>query len=102
MTLPCHHFVSHHKRCRMTSQTIELDADPFSPRPGDHIESLVKGTCLEGLPEAHPDHTVSRVFGCWRWAFPNVSADDWAEAQKIIRPRIEALYKAGLIRYGSW
>lgn len=83
-------------------QTIELDCAPGAPRPGSYIADIVKGTILEGTPEADPDSTVSRLFGHWTWAFPKVSKADWAEVQKITGPRVERLYKEGRIRYGSW
>lgn len=79
-------------------QIIELDCPPGNPRPGDLIADVVKGTPLEGKL----GDTVSRSFGCWTWAFPDVSEFEWKLAQKTIGPRVEALYNAGKIRYGSW
>lgn len=77
-------------------QTIELDCPPGDPRPGDLIASVLEGTGLT------PGETTSRVFGNWTWAF-DVPRDEWVERiQPIIKPRIEALYNAGVIRYGSW
>jgi hypothetical protein len=84
-------------------KTIELDCAPGGPRPGDLIEAVVKGTILEGLPEAKPDSTVGRFFGNWTWEFPEISDEDWLQKVKpIIKPRIESLYHSGVIRYGSW
>jgi hypothetical protein len=80
----------------MAVQTIELDCPPGDPRPGDLIEGVIEGTGLE-LRER-----VAAFFGQWTWDYSDVPAEKWAEVQKIIRPRIEALYKAGVIRYGSW
>lgn len=79
-------------------QTIELDCAPGYPRPGDLIDDVVKGTPLEGKT----GDTVSRLFGCWKWDLSGVSSDDWEAARPVIRQRIERLYKAGKIRYGSW
>jgi hypothetical protein len=78
------------------NQTIELDCPPGSPRPGDLIEGVIAGTGLE-LKEAG-----SKLFGNWTWYYKMPEAE-WAEKiQPVIGPRIEALYHAGLIRWGSW
>jgi len=77
-------------------QTIELDCQPGYPRPGDLIEKVLEGTGLT-VPE-----TTSRMFGNWKWAFPDVPPERWKEIQAIVKPRIEALYRGGVIRYGSW
>ena len=80
-------------------QTIELDCPPGSPRPGDLLPSVIKGTILEGKD---PEDTVLRFFGEWTWVF-EVAQETWErEVQPIIKPRIEALYHAGRIRWGSW
>lgn len=86
----------------MPHHIIELDCPPGDPRPGALITDVVRGTPLEGLPSAHPDATVSRLFGCWTWAFPNLTAEQWADIQQQIKPRILALYDANVIRYGGW
>lgn len=78
------------------AQTIELDCPPGSPRPGDLIAGVIKGT---GLPERE---TVSRFFGCWTWDYSDIPAEQWDKARKITEKRITVLYNAGLIRYGSW
>lgn len=82
--------------------TIELDCAPGTPRPDSYITEVVRGTALEGLPEADSQAAVSRLFGCWTWSFPNVAPEVWAEVQKVTKPRIEALFRSGRIRYGSW
>lgn len=77
-------------------QTIELDCPPGHTRPGDLIDAVLEGTGLVA------GETVSRFFGNWTWSF-DVSRERWErEIQPIIRPRIEALYHVGVIRYGSW
>jgi hypothetical protein len=77
-------------------ETIELDCPPGALRPGDLIGGVLEGTGLAA------GETVSRFFGNWTWAF-DVPRDEWVERiQPIIRPRITALYEAGVIRYGSW
>jgi len=86
----------------MSEQTIELDCAPGDPRPGDLIAGVVKGTILEGSAAADPENTVSRLFGNWLWNFPNVSPEEWTKVQTVTQPRIEALFKAGVIRFGSW
>ena len=83
---------------RPALQTIDLDTDPFSPSPGDLIGGVVKGTVLEDKVQ----EPVSKLFGNWTYAFPDVTPEEWKEAQKVTAPRIKALYHQGIIRYGSW
>jgi hypothetical protein len=78
------------------NQTIELDCAPGLPRPGDLIAGVIERT---GLKLKEP---VSKCFGNWTWDYSDVDCDTWKEVQKIIKPRIEALYRKGKIRYGSW
>lgn len=80
----------------MATQTIELDCPPGMLRPGNLIEGVIKDT---GLPSKDP---VGKFFGNWTWDYSEVPADRWVEIQEITRPRIEALYHGGSIRYGSW
>lgn len=77
-------------------QSIELDCAPGGIRPGDLIAGVLEGT---GIPVRDP---VSKFFGNWVWTFQDVSPERWKEAQAITKPRVEALYHGGLIRYGSW
>lgn len=77
-------------------QTIDLDCAPMTARPGTYIEGVLEGT---GLTAGEP---ISRIFGCWTWAF-DVPREKWeSKIQPIIKPRIEDLYHSGAIRYGSW
>lgn len=77
-------------------QTIEIDCPPGDPRPGDLIADVIAGT---GLPAKDAD---SKFFGCWSWSY-DIPRDEWEmRIQPIIKPRIEALYERGVIRYGSW
>ena len=78
------------------SQTIELDCPPGTPRPGDLIAAVIEGT---GLPARRP---VSTFFGCWTWDYSDIPAEQWAIARIQIEQRIRALYRRGVIRYGSW
>jgi len=81
-------------------ESIELDCPPGGVRPWDLIESVVKDTILEPLSKA--DLEPGAMFGHREWLF-DVPRDKWvAEVQPIIKPRIEALYHNGTIRYGSW
>ena len=77
-------------------ETIDLDCAPGGVRPGDLIGGVLKGTGLK------PGEPIAKFFGNWTWAF-DVPRERWeAKIQPIIKPRIEALYNAGTIRYGSW
>jgi len=77
-------------------QTIELDCPPGGIRPGNLIDDVLAGTNL--TPVGEP----STFFGNWTWEF-DVPRDQWVrDVQPIVKPRITALYHAGVIRYGSW
>ena len=80
----------------MWEQTIELDCPPGEPRPGDLIAQVIKGTGLE------PRADVSRFFGSWIWDYSDIPPGQWERIQPILKKRITRLYRAGLIRYGSW
>jgi hypothetical protein len=80
----------------MILQTIELDCAPGFPRPGDLLPALLKGTSVE------PREPVSKFFGCWQWDYCDIPPAEWQQVQKTVKPRIEALYAQGRIRYGSW
>lgn len=78
-------------------ETIELDCAPGAPRPKDLIADVVKDTGLQ-LPEVHP----TPFFGAVTYEF-DVPREEWELLiQPVIKPRIVALYHAGLIRHGSW
>ncbi len=77
-------------------QTIELDCPPGGIRPSDLLPGVLEGTGLRAKKPA------STFFGQYTWDYSEVPADKWARIQEITKPRIEALYHAGMIRYGSW
>lgn len=78
-------------------ESIELDCPPGSTRPWDLIAGVVDGLGLE-LPAERP----AAFFGCATWTF-DVPRDEWVEKyQPTVKRRIEKLYNAGVIRYGSW
>ena len=79
------------------AESIELDCPPGGIRPWDLIEGVCEGTGLEVTGEP-----VACTFGESTWWF-DVPREEWVERiQPIIKPRIEALYHAGAIRWGSW
>lgn len=81
-------------------QTIELDCAPCVPRPDSYIEDVIQGL---GLPEKDLDSRIkTKCFGNWLWDFSDVDADIWQKARPTMKERVEALYQAGSIRYGSW
>ena len=77
-------------------QTLELDCRPGTPRPGDLIAGVIKGTGLDKR------ETVFRFFGSWVWDYSDIAEEKWLQIQPIIEERIKKMYKNGLIRYGSW
>ena len=80
-------------------ESIELDCPPGGIRPWHLIEGVVEGT---GLKLTKADLEPGAMFGHREWLF-DVPRDKWvAEIQPVIKPRIEALYRDGVIRYGSW
>ena len=77
-------------------ETIELDCPPGGIRPGDLLPKVLEGT---GLKVEEP---IAKLFGEWTWQY-DVPRDVWErDIQPIIKPRIEALYHNGMIRWGSW
>jgi len=77
-------------------QTIEIDCPPGSPRPGDLIAGVIKGT---GLKRREP---VAKFFGNWVWDYSDVPRDKWNKIRPTLKERITKLYNDGVIRYGSW
>lgn len=78
-------------------QTIDLDCEPGAPRADNYIEDVIKGT---GLPSRDP---VSKFFGNYRWDWSDcVDKAGWRKIQPVLKRRITALYRSGVIRYGSW
>lgn len=81
--------------------TIELDCQPGSLRPWHLIDGVLEGTGLSTDQNSDGNHPFT-FFGEATWRFDDVSCAEWDRVQDIIAPRIEALYKSGRIRYGSW
>lgn len=78
------------------AETVDLDCYPGAPRPGDLIAGVLEGTGLVADPDVTP------FFGNAVYRF-DIPRDVWErDIQPVIRPRIIALYHAGLIRHGSW
>jgi hypothetical protein len=78
-------------------QTIELDCPPGAPRPGDLIRGVIGDLDIEPLK-----WDVTPFFGCAEWVF-RIPRDRWeSEYQPTIKERVSALYRSGVIRYGSW
>ncbi len=77
-------------------QAIELDVDPFGPRPDEFLTSALHGTGLDPVPAS------TKMFGFWRFEYDFVRTEDWVAARPRIAENIKALYQAGCIRYGSW
>ena len=75
---------------------IQLDCPPGNPRPGDLIAGVIEGLDLE-----EKDPTI-KFFGCWTWDYSDVPDERWKEIAPVLDKRIGALYKKGIIRYGSW
>ena len=80
----------------MANKTIQLDCDPFSPRPDTFIGDVIKGTGLEKR------ETISRLFGNWTWDYSDVSDETWKKIKPTLERRIRKLFEEGFIRYGSW
>lgn len=77
-------------------QTIEIDCDPFSPRPDTYLIDVLKDTGIE------PVNASSKTFGNWEFDFTHIPAEVWNAARPIIKERLVALYNNGFIRYASW
>lgn len=82
--------------------SIELDCPPGSTRPGDLIGSVLKGTRLK----ESDFNTSPPLFGEQVWVLKpgNPRKDATFKRHKLatLKPRIEALFHAGFIRWGSW
>jgi hypothetical protein len=82
-------------------ESIDLDCPPGSPRPWELIEGVVAGTLAEPML-TDDDKEAHAFFGAQTWYF-DIPRETWvSEVQPVIKPRIEALYHNGTIRYGSW
>ncbi len=85
---------------RYSDFSIELDCAPGAPRPGDLLPFVLEGT---GLEESDFDNT-SRFLGNWIWILKTSACKDetFVGAKPMLKERIQDLYNAGAIRYGSW
>lgn len=77
-------------------ETIDLDCYPGATRPADLIAGVLEGTGLVADPNVTP------FFGSAVYRFDVPRAEWELLIQPVIRPRIIALYHAGLLRHGSW
>ena len=77
-------------------QTIELDCAIGTPRPGDLIAGVIKGT---GLPKREP---VLKLLGEWTWDYSDIAEKKWKKISPTLGVRITSLYRSGVIRYGGW
>ena len=75
-------------------RVISLDCEPFSSRPDEYIEAVVKGTGLEEYLKP----PVSKIFGAWTWDFTKVPDDIRVASAEIVETRIKNLHANGKIR----
>jgi hypothetical protein len=78
--------------------SIELDCAPGGIRPGDLLPGVIEGLGLT-LNAAKPDRML---FGEWTWIIPADQSERYLSVQSTVKERIEKLYHAGFIRWGSW
>lgn len=89
------------KQSRYSQFSIELDCAPGNPRPGDLIDGVLADTGLT----ASDFETCPPFFGNQVWVLREDAGKDaiyTAQRNETLKPRIEALYHQGFIRYGSW
>ena len=77
-------------------QRVELDVEPFAPRPDTILPLALDGT---GLPIVEAS---SKIFGCWTFDYTHVSRELWVACHAVLEKNIRKLYSDGRIRYGSW
>lgn len=77
-------------------QFVELDCEPFAPRPDLFLALAIEGTDL------CPTEASSKLFGCWRFEYNDVPSEMWRSIQPVLKQNITRLYEEGKIRYGSW
>lgn len=82
----------------MNLYSIELDCEPGGIRPGDLLPGVIEGLGLT-LNAKKPNMTM---FGEWTWVIPEDQEEQYKKVQATVKERVEALYHAGQIRYGSW
>lgn len=74
--------------------TVEIDCEPFAPRPNVYFEHIWKEILKRTDPVPEP---VSKFFGNWTWDV-EYTEDEQSEVAEYIKD----LYHKGNIRYGSW
>ena len=74
--------------------TVEIDCEPFAPRPNVYFEHIWKEILKRTDPVPEP---VSKSFGNWTWDV-EYTEDEQSEVAEYIKD----LYHKGNIRYGSW
>lgn len=79
-------------------RSIELDCPPGDPRPSDLLPGVLDGTGVV-LDLQEPS---GAFFGCWEWVIPPDQLGAYNANRDLIKSRVEALYRSGHIRYGSW
>jgi hypothetical protein len=80
------------------SPSIRLDCWPGGPKAIELLPDLIRGTGLVLDPLSPKD----MAFGHWEWAIPAAQRELYLEVQDTIRERIQDLFNAGVIRFGSW
>lgn len=78
--------------------TIELDCDPFSPRPNTLLPGVLNGTELT----ADDFVNTSRLFGNWTFNIIKEKEEIFQKYRQHFKNQVTKLYNSGAIRYGSW
>lgn len=79
----------------MIHTTIEIDCEPFVPRPDVYFKHI--WISILGREESSMPNAISKFFGCWTW-----EVEISEEQQSRIADYIKHIYNQGKIRYGSW
>lgn len=74
--------------------TINIDCEPFRPRPNEYFEHIWKEILKRTEPVPDP---ILKFFGNWTWEIEYTEAE-----QAEVADYIKHLFKIGAIRYGSW
>jgi hypothetical protein len=85
---------------RYQNYSIELDCPPGNPRPSDLIGGVLHDTGIE----VSDFDTAPPFFGHQTWVLKAEAGKDelFVQCKPTFKSRIEALYHAGRIRYGTW